>query len=159
MDRWVSQSRPTTQYATSVGMLVVGGVLAFGFRGSLRSGGDAVAGFWLGVLLVVIGAAALLAAGRQTVVVDPASRTITVADSSLLRSSERVIRFEEITDVGIGFLGKRSNFVSFYYLNLHLVVGRDYPLFAPGRFFPGASDRSTVEGWRRRLLEAMGRPS
>ena len=157
MDRWVSQSRPPTQYATAVGLLVVGGLLALGFRGSLRSGGDAVAGFWLGVLLVVIGAAALLATGRQTVVVDPGSRTITVTDSSLLRSSERVIRFDDVTDVGIGYLGKRSNFVNFYYLTLHLVVGRDYALFAPGRFFPGASDRSTVEAWRRRLLAALGR--
>jgi hypothetical protein len=28
--------------------------------------------------------------------------------------------------------------------------------FSPGRFFEGASDRSTVEGWKRRLEEYLG---
>jgi hypothetical protein len=29
--------------------------------------------------------------------------------------------------------------------------GEEYPLFAPGRFYDGASDRSIVEGWKLRL--------
>ena len=41
------------------------------------------------------------------------------------------------------------------YLVLKLTSGQEYPLFAPGRFFAGASDRATVEGWRRRLREYM----
>ncbi len=51
----------------------------------------------------------------------------------------------------MGFLDKRSNFVRNYYLVLHLRDGKDYPLFAPGRFWNGASDKATVEGWRQRL--------
>jgi hypothetical protein len=155
VERWSSVSSPARQYALAGTCLVVGLVLALGFRGSLQGGGDAVAGFWLGILLLVIGVAALVTAGRQTVVIDSATRRVTVTDATLLRSTTRVITFAEITEVGIGYLGKRSNFVSFYYLDLHLTHGKDYPLFAPGRFFPGSSDRATVEGWRRRLLDAM----
>jgi hypothetical protein len=47
--------------------------------------------------------------------------------------------------------------VTIYYLALKLRSGEKYPLFAPGRFFPGASDRSTVEAWRQRLEEQIGR--
>ncbi len=42
-----------------------------------------------------------------------------------------------------------------YYLVSKLTNGQEYPLFAPGRFYPGASDRATVESWRRRLQEYM----
>jgi hypothetical protein len=44
-----------------------------------------------------------------------------------------------------------------YYLVLKLRNGEEYPLFAPGRFFQGASDRSVVEGWRRRLEDYLER--
>jgi hypothetical protein len=47
--------------------------------------------------------------------------------------------------------------VTIFYLVLKLRNGEEYPLFAPGRFFEGASDRSTVEGWRQRLEEQIGR--
>ena len=157
MDRWTSVSSPVRQYAVGGGCLLVGTVLALGFRGSLHTGGDAVAGFWLGIQLAVIGVAALATAGTQTVVIDPAARRITVTDSTPLRSTTRVITFEEITGVGIGDLGERSSFVTFCSLNLRLTHGKDYPLLAPGRFFPGSCDRPTVEGWRRRLLEARSR--
>jgi len=37
------------------------------------------------------------------------------------------------------------------YLILHLRNGEEYPLFAAGYFYDGASDQSVVEGWRQRL--------
>jgi hypothetical protein len=60
-----------------------------------------------------------------------------------------------VTGVSIGSLGKKSNFVQTYYLVLKLANGQEYPLFAPGRFYPGASDRATVESWRERLQGYM----
>jgi hypothetical protein len=110
-----------------------------------------MAGFLLGVLLLLIGVAAFLAGGKQTVVVDPKARRITIEDSNRFRTKERSIPFSDISGIGIGYLGKRSNSVTWYYLVLRLRSGEEYPLFAPGRFFKGGSDKSIVAGWKHRL--------
>lgn len=123
--------------------------LAVGFRDFHGTGGNAPAGFLLGVLLLVIGVAGFLVIGKQTVVVDPAMRRITVEDSDLFGTKKRSIPFSDVVGVGIGYLGKRSNYVTWYYLAPRLRDGKEYALFSPGRFYKGASDRSTVEGWRR----------
>jgi hypothetical protein len=157
METWRSQSSPAKQLALAIGCAAVGLALAIGFRHSTGSvGSDAFAGFLLGVLLIVIGVAALLTSGRQTVVVDPLLRRITVEDATVLRTKNHTIPFSDVASVQIGFMGKKSNFVSFYYLRLKLHSGKDFSLFAPGRFFPGASDRSVVEGWKRRLEGYLG---
>jgi hypothetical protein len=154
MQKWISRSNYVRQAALAVGATVVGLVLMFGFR-HFQGSGDMLAGFLLGVLLLVLGGAGLVVAGTQTVTVDPALRRILVEDRTLLGLKTREIAFAEIGDVGIGYQGKRSNFVQTYYLVLKLTGGKEYALFAPGRFFPGASSRATVEGWRRRLQESM----
>lgn len=151
MDKWTSQSKPGKQLALSLASCVVGLVLLIGFRDFSAAGSNALAGFLLGVLLLIIGAAGLLLSGTQTIVVDPGARHITVVDSSRFGTKKRVIPFGDIVDISIGYAGKKSNYVSFYYLVLKLKSGQDYPLFAPGRFFEGASTRSIVEGWRTRL--------
>ena len=151
MDKWTSQSKPGKQLALAVASCLLGLVLLIGFRGFGTSGTNAMAGFALGALLLLIGAAGLLVSGTQTIVVDPRARHITVVDSNRFGTKKRVIPFGDIIDIGIGYAGKKSNYVSFYYLVLKLKSGQDYPLFAPGRFFEGASNRSIVEGWRTRL--------
>ena len=151
MRPWVSESSPVKQTVLAAVCAVVGLALMFGFRHFGSAGSDAFAGFLLGVLLLVIAVAGFLVSGRQKVTVDPAARLITVEDATYIRHKERSIRFDDITHVGIGFLGKRSNFVTWYYLVLKLSSGEEYSLFAPGRFYQGGSDRSTVAGWQRRL--------
>jgi hypothetical protein len=157
MEIWTSQNNPRAQTALALGCSVVGLVLVIGFRGFEGFAmSNAMAGFLLGLLLLIIGVAAFMAGGRQTVVVDPHARLITVEDVGRFGIKKRTIRFDEVTHVGIGYLGKASNLVTFYYLLLKLDSGAEYALFAPGRFFPGASDRSTVEGWRQRLETCLG---
>jgi hypothetical protein len=151
MAPWVSQGRTGLQLGAAVGSFVVGLVLAIGFRGFHNVKEDAFAGFLLGLLLVIIGLAGLVYTGRQTVTVDPRTRRIDVVDLSLMGRRTRSISFDSVGSVGIGFLGKRSNYVRNYYLVLHLREGKDYVLFAPGRFYEGDSNRSVVEGWRERL--------
>jgi hypothetical protein len=153
---WTSKNDPRKQIAVAVACSVVGLILAIGFRDFGGVGDDSLAGFLLGVLLLVIGVAGLLVSGRQTVVVDPGTRRIAIRDSNRLRTRERTIPFGDVVSVGLGFQGKRSNFVSFYYLELRLRSGEKFALFAPGRFFPGASDRATVAGWKRRLEAYLG---
>jgi hypothetical protein len=135
---------------------VVGLVLLVGFRDYAVGGRNALAGFCLGVLLAGIGVAGVLFSGRQSVVIDPKTRRITVEDSNLLGTKKRSIPFGDIAGISIGFLGKRSNYVTWYYLALKLRNGENYPLFAPGRFFEGGSDRSVVAGWQQRLQNLIG---
>jgi hypothetical protein len=148
---WKMQSRRGQQTALAIGSIVVGLVLMVGFR-HYHGDSNMLAGFLLGVLLLVIGAAGFLVSGTQTVVVDPVLRRIVVEDKTVLSGAKRrEIAFGEVTGISIGYLGKKSNFVQTYYLVLKLTNGQEYSLFAPGRFFPGASSRTTVEGWRQRL--------
>jgi len=151
MDIWKSQNNPGKQMALSIASTVVGLLLMTGFRDFRNGGSNATAGFFLGVLLLVIGIAAFLASGRQTVTIDPGRGRITIDDSNRFRTTTRSIAFSDILGIGIGYLGKRSNYVGWYYLVLKLRSGEDYPLFAPGRFYEGGSDRSIVEAWKQRL--------
>ena len=151
---WVSRSSSVKQTALAAGSVVVGAVLMLGFR-HFQGNGDMLAGFLLGVLLLGIGLAGLAVTGRQTVTVDPALRRIVVEDRTLIGAKTREIAFADVGDIAIGFQGKKSNYVQIYYLVLKLRSGKEYSLFAPGRFFPGAGSRATVEGWRRRLQEYL----
>ena len=143
------------QTALAIGSIAVGLVLLIGFR-HYRDDSDLLAGFLLGVLLLVIGAGGLLVGGTQTVVVDPVLRRIVVEDKTVLGGAKRrEIAFGEVTGISIGYLGKKSNFVQTYYLVLKLTNGQEYSLFAPGRSYPGANSRATVETWRQRLQGYM----
>ena len=156
MDVWTSQSNPGKQAVLSALCSVAGVVLAIAFRDFRDSGTNSLAGFLLGVLLLFIGVAGFLVSGKQTVVVDPKARRITIEDANRYCAKKRSIPFSEVRGISIGYLGKRSNYVAWYYLVLKLRSGEEYSLFSPGRFFEGASDRSTVEGWKRRLEEYLG---
>lgn len=152
MEKWTSHSRPGKQLALTIGCAVVGLVLTVGFHDFTGPGlTDSKAGFLLGLLLLVIGILGVLVQGKQSVVVDPATRRITVVDKTRFGTKRRLIGFNDIVDISIGYLGKRSNYVTCYYLVLKLRSGEEYSLFAPGRFYEGASNRSVVEGWQQRL--------
>jgi hypothetical protein len=140
----------------SVVCSATGLVLVVAFRDFGALGTNGRAGLLLGALLLLVGVAAFLVTGRQTVIVDPEARRILVEDSNRFGTRHRSIQFGDVVDVSIGYFGKQSTFVRWYYLVLRLRNGEEYPLFSPGRFFEGGSDRSTVEGWRRRLEEHLG---
>jgi hypothetical protein len=121
-----------------------------------RSAGEnEMAAFGLGMLLAALGMGGVATTGLQTVAVDPRYRRIDIQDVTILGVKRTSITFAQVTRVSIGYLGKKSNYAQTYYLILHLADGREYPLFAPGRFFAGASERATVEGWRDRLEAYM----
>jgi len=156
MDSWRFESNTGKQTALSLACMVVGIVLAIGFRNFSGPGlSNSFAGFLLGILLLIIGISAFWKRGKQTITVDTRARTILVENSNPLSANRRLIAFDEITDIGIGYLGKKSNYVSFYYLILKLRNGENYPLFSPGYFFEGGSDKSVMETRRQRLEECM----
>jgi hypothetical protein len=156
MDVWTAQSNPGKQTMLSAACAVVGLALVIGFRNFSGFNNNALAGFFLGALLLLIGGAGLLLSGKQAVAVDPRTRRITIEDSNRFGTKKRSILFSEIAGITIGYLGKRSNYVTWYYLVLKLRGGEEYPLFSPGRFFEGGSDRSTVESWKQRLEKYLG---
>jgi len=156
MELWTSQSHSGKQMMLSVACAVAGLILVVGFRDFRGFGINAMAGFLLGLLLLLIGVGASLVSGRQTVVIDPKARRITIEDSNRLRVKKRSIPFSDIAGIGIGYLGRRSTRVTWYYLVLTLKGGEEYPLFSPGRFFEGATDRSIVAGWKERLEQYLG---
>jgi hypothetical protein len=151
MDIWTAQSNPGKQTMLSMMCAVIGLALAIGFRNFSGFSTNVMAGFFLGVFLLLIGVVGFLVSGKQTVVIDPKGRIITIEESNRFGTKKRIILFSDVVDVSIGYLGKRSNFVTWYYLVLGLKNGEEFPLFSPGRFFDGGSDRAIVESWKRRL--------
>jgi hypothetical protein len=152
MEPWISQSHQGRQNALSLLCIAAGLVLLISFRHHIHSAtANELAGLLLGALIFIIGIAAIATTGKQTIVVDPLTMKITITDETRFRKKVRSIPFKDIVHTGIGYLGKRSNFVNFYYLVLKLRTGEEYPLFSPGRFYHGTSDRGIVEGWQQRL--------
>jgi hypothetical protein len=156
IDSWKFESNSGKQTALSLACIVVGITLVIGFRHFNGPGmTNSLAGFLLGLLLLLIGISAFLVRGKQTIAVDPQSRNIVVEDTNQFRTKKRLIPFSDIVDTGIGYLGRKSNYVIFYYIILKLRNGEEYPLFSPGRFFDGGSDRSVMESRRQRLEEYL----
>ncbi len=153
MEKVIFVSDPVKQTMLAGGCAVAGAALMIGSRlleGAASS--NSLAAMLLGLLLLVIGIAAYLRGGKQTITIDPAARNIVVEETNRLGTKSRVIGFGQIADTGIGFVGRTSTYVTFYYIILRLRSGENYTLFGPGRFFQGASDRSLMEQ-RRQLLE------
>lgn len=155
MDSWTSENNPVKQTLLSVGCSVVGLALIAGFRDFSMQDTNSLAGFLLGLLLLGIGVSAFLAMGKQTIVIDPKTRRIVVEERKRFRTKKRLISFSDVVETHIGYLGKRSNLVNFYYIILKLRSGEAYPLFSPGYFFEGGADRSVMEDRRRRLEEYL----
>ena len=157
MEPWKSESSPGKQSLLGVACTLVGVALAIGFRDFRGHGGDALAGFLLGLFLLGLGVAGILASGKQVVIVDPGTRRIDISDSPRVGAGRRSIPFGDIAGVSVGSLGKRSNGVIMYYLALKLRNGSRFVLLPPGRFFKGSDDRSVVEGWKDRLERYLAR--
>ena len=156
MDAWTQKSNPNKQAALALACIAAGMALTVGFRHFDGPGmSNSMAGFLLGLLLLLIGIAAFLLRETQMITIDPRLRRIVVEDTNRFRTRRREIPFADIAGTGIGYLGRTSNIVTFYYINLKLKNGEVYPLFAPGRFFNGGSDRSVMENRRQRLEEYL----
>ena len=156
MDSWKFESNPGKQTALSLACIAVGIILVIGFRHFDGSGmTNSLAGFLCGLLLLLIGVSAFLVSGKQTIVIEPQMRRIIVEDTNKLWIKRKLIRFSEIADTGIGYVGKKSNFVNFYCIILKLKSGEKYSLFSPGRFYDGGSDRSVMESRRQRLENSI----
>ncbi len=149
MEIWRFESNAKKQTFLSIVFVLVGVVLMIVARHN-------AAGFWLGALLALIGAYALVAgAKKQVTVVDFNSMNITVETFGLFSTKKRGIRFDDIADILIGRLGRSTTAVVFYSLVLKLKSGEEYTLFPPGYFYEDCFDRDVMEKRRSALMKAI----
>lgn len=158
MDTWRIESNPAKQTVLTWAIVVAGLALAYGFRNFDSSGfTNSLAGFLLGILLLIIGVPSILMVGKQTITVDPEARQITIEDASRFGTKSRIIAFNEIDDLHVSRLGNRSEGSVNYYVTLKLKSGKNQPLFFPS-YYDGRWDRSVAESRCRRLQEFLGKP-
>lgn len=155
MEIWTIESNPTKQLIVVIGILIVGIILAAGFRNFTGPGlSNSLAGFLLGVLLIVIGIADIFSHGKQNITIDPHARMMRIVDTNLFSHKERIIGFSEITGTGISHIGDIADGAATFYVQLSLRDGSKYPLFFPA-YYDGRHDRSVAENRRRRLDEYL----
>jgi len=154
MPYWETHSNSRQQTTISVVCLVAGALLAATLRGNV-DGESAAAGFWFGIILLIIGGATLAAHARQQVVVDPQLREIRIDDRRVVGHNLRRIPFDEVQDVQVAYLQTRSQRALRYFLQLQLRSGEAYALFAPERVYAGADDPAVVAAWQARLKDHL----
>ena len=155
MDTWKIESNPAKQTVLTWSIVVVGLILIFGFRDFDGSGfTNSLAGFLLGILLLVIGVPGLFKVGKQSITVDPKACQIIVEDSSRFGAKKQIIPFSEIRDLCVSTTGNRSEGSISYYITVKLTSGKDYPLFFPS-YYDGRWDESVAESRCRRLEEYL----
>jgi len=127
VDSWKFESNSGKQILLALACLAVGIILVVGFRHFSGSGTtNTLAGFLLGMLLLIIGIYAFLSGGKQTIFVDPLARHIVVEDSNHFRTKKRLIPFRDVVGSGIGYLGRTSNHVTFYFKWLLMKLSQSY---------------------------------
>lgn len=155
---WETHNDSRQQTALSIGCLTLGLVLVLLWHDAGAGDTNARAGFWFGVVLLMIGAATLAANAHQRVVVDPQLREIRIEDRRLYGRSLRRIAFADVRDVQVAYLQTRSQHALRYFLQLQLEDGTQCALFAPERVYAGAADPAVVAGWRTRLSGYLAAP-
>lgn len=157
MDMWKIESNPVKQTMLAWATAVVGLMLAFGFRNFDSSGlTNSLAGFLLGILLLLVGIPGIFMVGKQSITVDPKACRIMIEDTSRFGKKSRIIPFNEIVEVHVSSLGNRSEGSVSYYVTLRLESGKSFPLFFPS-YYDGRWDRSVAENRCSRLQEYLKR--
>jgi hypothetical protein len=155
MEPWRTESSPAKQTRLTVIVLVIGLILMYGFRNFDDSGlTNSLAGFLLGVLLLLIAIPSLIFAGKQTITVDPKARCIFIQDVNRFRVKQRRILLSDVADVFVGRQGKRSSGMMTYYVVLKMKTGKTQQLFA-GSYYHGRWDRSVAENRCQRLRQYL----
>jgi hypothetical protein len=151
---WITESNTTNQTIAVVAMTVLGLALAIGFRHFDSSGlTDSLAGFLLGVLLLVVGLGGLLFGGKQVITIDTKKRLIIIEGKNRFGTKSSKIRFNDIKEVSVGELGDNEGGSISYHLVIQLKTGKEMRLFYG--FFDGQYDKSVSEARCRRLIQCL----
>lgn len=147
---WRTESSGGSQLVAAIALAAVGAILVYGFRHMEGPGlTESRAGFLLGILLLTIGTGALLFAGKQAIVVDPATKRILIEQASRLGTKVRSISFREVAGIHVGQFGHRNNGSITFHVAVTLKTGKEVALFFG--FYEGRHDRSVAESRCARL--------
>jgi hypothetical protein len=153
-DTWITESDTTTQVVAAALAIVVGLILAIGFRGFDRSGfTQGLATFLLGVVLLVVGVGMLLFGARQVITVDPRQRRIAIERISRFRTTTRVIGLDTVADFSVAEHGDQEGGSIRYHVKAKLKTGGEIALFVG--FFEGSRSRLAMEKRCDRLLQCL----
>lgn len=151
MEKLNIKGNTTQQKIISLLMTIIGLILILSLNDNFKNlSSNEQAGLFLGFLIFIIGGINLIISNQQEIIIDPNLRQIIIKNWNNFRFNEKIINFDKITDIKIGYLGKKTNFVNFYYLELRLSNEEKYPLFSPGYFYK-ISTRSKAEEWKLKL--------
>ncbi|MCK9410219.1 MAG: hypothetical protein WCX28_00710 [Bacteriovoracaceae bacterium] len=145
MDSWKIESNPRKQTVVTWGIIIAGIIFVYGFRnfdGSQLS--NSLAGFLMGILLLIIGIPGAFFIGKQTITVDRASARIVIEDKSRIRKKKKIIPFNDIIKISVSQSGSQWNGSVSYFVLLKLISGNQYPLFYPS-YYDGRWDKSIIE--------------
>lgn len=157
MEPWISESNRKSNVVMIVFALIAGLLLVINTWGvELGQSSNERSALMLGLLLIIIGVVGLFSGGKEIVTVDPNRGLIEIEKTNIFGKTKREIMFADIEDVLIGWVGKKSNYMNFYFIILKVKDKGEVTLFSPG-YFKGASSRETVEGWKIRLQDYIGK--
>jgi hypothetical protein len=155
MNDWKIESNPVKQIALMIGCILVGLMLSIGFSDFDASEfSNSLAGFLLGVLLLIIGSYGLLENNRRTVTVNPKSRRIVIEDRSRFKQNRNTIAFEQVADVYVDEMGDTEGGSISYDVVLKLNNGKTISLFRAA-IFDGLYDKNIMQNRCRQLQQYL----
>jgi hypothetical protein len=147
---WKTESHAARQVGWSLLGALVGLALAVGLRHFERSGiANNAAGFLLGLFILTLSAAMLLAARKQVICVDPTARRIVVEDVGWYGRRTRPLAFDEIAEFYVDEFVDGEDGNTCYFVVAHLKTGTRVSLFLG--HFEGRFDRDAMQTRCRRL--------
>ena len=153
-DLWVTKSSSTQQTGFSLLGVVIGLLFSIGFRHFDGPGfTNSLAGFLLGLLILIISIAALLMGGKQIITVDARASQIILEGISRFGSKKRVLFFKEIKKFYVNELGDKEGGSIQYYVVAELKTGERVSLFVG--FFDGRYDKGKMETYCQKLKEYL----
>jgi hypothetical protein len=154
METWQEKSHHGNQIIISVLSAIVGFILIVKFYSSVDFNDIGSApGFMLGIFIFVLGMYLLIMDSNQEIIIDPGERLIKINNTNRFHTKNKTIAFDEIADIKIGYLGKKTNFIENYYLVLILKNDKECSLFGPG--FYGINKKYLAQERKDRLWKYL----
>jgi hypothetical protein len=141
------------QAAYGVVGAIVGGASIFGSGIQSLEQTTSTAALFLGLSILMISLATLVAGGTQIISVDPRRRLVEIQTVSRFGTKRRLIAFSQISDVSLGEHGDKEGGSISYHVVLNLKDGKEVAIFVGA--FEGIYERHVMDGRRHRLNEYL----
>lgn len=125
-DAWVLQSNTAKTSVLSMGLILVGCLFILLTKdkvAGMRVWSDLMAAYYLGVLLFVLGLAALLFNENIEITVEPSAQRMLVQSRDLWASSQKIIAFKEVAGISVQKIRSKGDRANFYHLQIQLKNG------------------------------------